>query len=200
MRRLEALSNTIFGVAMTLLAYNFPKEPFAGGAAPTWSALFTAYQSQMIALLLSFVISGMYWIAHQRRLAYEPHATRTMVYLNLLLLLSIIALPITTGLYGTYGSARDIIVLYSCHLTLIGALNALLWFLASARRNEQYRAVGPLFSTAVFVAATIIALTLPRFDIAQVIWPFAFVTPFIDEIIVRRQGNFNSNRRNPSAG
>ena len=25
MRRLEALSNTIFGVAMTLLAYNFPK-------------------------------------------------------------------------------------------------------------------------------------------------------------------------------
>jgi hypothetical protein len=28
MRRLEALSNTIFGVAMTLIAYNFPKDRF----------------------------------------------------------------------------------------------------------------------------------------------------------------------------
>jgi uncharacterized membrane protein len=84
MRRLEALSNTIFGVAMTLLAYNFPKEPFLNGAPPTWSAIFVAYQSQVIALVLSFVVSGMYWIAHQRRLAYEPHATRSTVYLNLL--------------------------------------------------------------------------------------------------------------------
>jgi hypothetical protein len=35
MRRLEALSNTIFGVAMTLLAYDLPKaRGFA--KAPSW--------------------------------------------------------------------------------------------------------------------------------------------------------------------
>jgi hypothetical protein len=35
MRRLEALSNTIFGVAMTLLAYDLPKaSSFAN--APAW--------------------------------------------------------------------------------------------------------------------------------------------------------------------
>ena len=28
MRRMEALSNTVFGVAMTLLAYQVPKEGF----------------------------------------------------------------------------------------------------------------------------------------------------------------------------
>src|SRR5437762_14148948 len=42
MRRLEALSNTIFGVAMTLLAYDLPKASrFAN--APAWIDLVDAY-------------------------------------------------------------------------------------------------------------------------------------------------------------
>ena len=100
MRRLEALSNTIFGVAMTLLAYNFPKGETLNGS-PIWSTIWTAYQAQLSALLISFVVAGMFWFSHQRRLAYQPHATRPVVYLNLLFLLAIILLPVTTGLYGT---------------------------------------------------------------------------------------------------
>ena len=42
MRRLEALSNTIFGVAMTMLAYDLPKASrFAN--APAWIDLVRAY-------------------------------------------------------------------------------------------------------------------------------------------------------------
>src|SRR6202051_2190881 len=100
MRRLEALSNTIFGVAMTLLAYNLPRGQILNGA-PVWSAIWVAYQSQLIALLISFVVAGMFWISHQRRLAFQPHATRPVLYLNLLFLLLIILLPVTTGLYGS---------------------------------------------------------------------------------------------------
>ena len=82
MRRLEALSNTIFGVAMTLLAYNLPKGEILIGA-PVWSTIWAAYQSQIGALLISFVVAGMFWISHQRRLTYQPHATRPVLYLNL---------------------------------------------------------------------------------------------------------------------
>src|SRR5580693_5694255 len=115
MRRLEALSNTIFGVAMTLLAYNFPRGETLNGP-PVWSTIWTAYRAQLTALLISFIVAGMFWFSHQRRLAYQPYATRLVVYLNLLFLLAIILLPVTTGLFGTYPDARDIIVLYSCHL------------------------------------------------------------------------------------
>ena len=41
MRRLEMLSNTIFGVAMTLLAYDLPKAS-SFTQAPTWMGLFTS--------------------------------------------------------------------------------------------------------------------------------------------------------------
>ena len=44
MRRLEMLSNTIFGVAMTLLAYDLPKASgFAN--APGWIDLFTSMRN-----------------------------------------------------------------------------------------------------------------------------------------------------------
>src|SRR5262249_47256673 len=45
MRRLEDLSNTIFGVAMTLLAYRFPTGQFLNGA-PVWSTIWSTYGLQ----------------------------------------------------------------------------------------------------------------------------------------------------------
>ena len=66
MRRLEALSNTIFGVAMTLLAYDLPKASrFAN--APAWKDLVNAYAQPVIALTISFVVAGVFWLSHHRR-------------------------------------------------------------------------------------------------------------------------------------
>src|SRR5712672_718451 len=63
MRRLEALSNTIFGVAMTLLAYDLPKASrFA--KAPAWIDLVNAYAQPVIALMISFIIAGVFWLSH----------------------------------------------------------------------------------------------------------------------------------------
>ena len=55
-------------------------------------------------------VAGLFWYSHQRRLAYAPEANRFTVIVNLLFLLSIILLPVTTGLYGTYPSAEAAIV------------------------------------------------------------------------------------------
>ena len=186
MRRLEALSNTIFGVAMTLLAYNFPKGQIPNGS-PVWSTLWAAYHGQIFALLISFVVAGMFWISHQRRLAYQPHATRPVLYLNLLFLLSIILLPVTTGLYGSYGNTGDIVMLYSCHLTVLAVSNGILWLLAGLARGQPSVAAGMAFTTTVFVLATLFALIAPQTYNAQWLWSCAFATPFIDGFFERRR-------------
>jgi uncharacterized membrane protein len=186
MRRFEALSNTIFGVAMTLLAYNFPKGDALNGS-PIWSTIWTTYQAQIVALLISFVVAGMFWISHQRRLAYQPHATRPVLYLNLLFLLLVVLLPVTTGLYGTYGNTRDIVVLYSCHLTVLAVSNGILWLLAGLPRGQPRMAAGMVFTTTVFVLATLFALIAPQTYIAQWLWSCAFATPIIDGFFGRRR-------------
>src|SRR5438552_1691272 len=73
MRRLESLSNTIFGVAMTLLAYDLPKTgTFA--SLPDWADLYRLYAGKLSALMLSFIIAGLFWFSHHRRLARQPEA------------------------------------------------------------------------------------------------------------------------------
>jgi hypothetical protein len=71
MRRLESLSNTIFGVAMTLLAYDLPK---AGQftSPPGWADLYHLYSGRVVALMPSFIIAGVFWISHHRRLIRQP--------------------------------------------------------------------------------------------------------------------------------
>ena len=86
MRRLEMLSNTIFGVAMTLLAYDLPKaNSFAN--APGWIDLLRVYAQPVIALMISFIVAGLFWFSHHRRLAVAPESTCGVVFLNLFLLL-----------------------------------------------------------------------------------------------------------------
>ena len=141
MRRLEALSNTIFGVAMTLLAYDLPKaSPFA--KAPDWIDLVNAYAQPLIALMISFIVAGLFWFSHHRRLAVAPEGSRGEVFLNLIFLLSIIVLPVTNGLYGVYRLDSVVAVIYGIYLTVIAALNALLWVLAlRGRGNPELLAI-----------------------------------------------------------
>jgi uncharacterized membrane protein len=56
----------------------------------------------VIALMISFIVAGIFWFSHHRRLALAPEGTRPESFLNLLFLLSIILLPVTNGLYGSY--------------------------------------------------------------------------------------------------
>ena len=174
MRRLEALSNTIFGVAMTLLAYDLPKASrFA--TAPAWIDLVNAYAQPLIALMISFIIAGVFWLSHHRRLTFAPEGSRGEVFLNLIFLLSIVMLPVTNGLYGAYRLDSVVAVSYGLHLTVIAGLNALLWILAlRGHRNPELlaTAIFPVFALAF---GTMMAVVAP--SVAQFTWFVAFGAP-----------------------
>ena len=183
MRRLEALSNTIFGVAMTLLAYDLPKaRGFA--KAPRWIDLVNAYAQPLIALMISFIVAGMFWFSHHRRLAVAPEGSRGEVFLNLIFLLSIIILPVTNGLYGTYRLDSVVAVIYGVHLTFVATLNALLWLLALRGRGDPELLATAIFPVFVFVFGTVIAVVTP--SVAQFAWCLAFGAPLVGWLAARR--------------
>lgn len=177
MRRLESLSNTIFGVAMTLLAYGLPQAAHFEHV-PDWADLYNAYAGRLAGMVLSFVIAGVFWFSHQRRLARQPVGGRGAVMLNLLFLLSIILLPVTNGLYGSYGMGGAVAVLYGLHLTVIAAINAILWRLATGP-GYQPELVASIFPLLMFVPGTIVAAFAPEY--AVYFWLLAF-----GSLVVRR--------------
>ena len=181
MRRLESLSNTIFGVAMTLLAYDLPKAAVFTSA-PDWSDLAHVYSGKLAGFALSFIIAGVFWISHHRRLARQPVGSRGAVILNLFFLLSIVLLPVTNGLYTNYGMSSAVAVLYGLHLTAIAGLNAWLWWtILGGWRQEMMASLFPLL---VFIPGTIVAAFAPH--IAPFVWFIAFGGLVIQRFTIAR--------------
>src|SRR5262245_60210319 len=181
MRRLESLSNTIFGVAMTLLAYDLPKAGVFTSA-PDWSDLSHVYLGKLSGFALSFIIAGVFWIGHHRRLARQPEGSRSMVMLNLLFLLSIVLLPVTNGLYINYGMSNAVAVLYGLHLSVIGGLNAALWW--TVMRGWRNEFIAALFPPLFFLSGTAVAAVAPRY--APYLWFLAFGALLIHRVLSPR--------------
>jgi TMEM175 potassium channel family protein len=183
MRRFEALSNTIFGVAMTLLAYDIPRRQLTTDM-PDWAALWSTYESPLLALLLGFIIAGLFWYSHQRRLVYAPEGTRLAVVGNLMFLLSIVALPLSTGLYGRYPNAPDIIALFAIHLAAISSFNLILWVMAAGPRHDWDALGAPVFASIVFAIGIVVAFLSP--SDAKYVWPLAFGSSALASYLERR--------------
>jgi uncharacterized membrane protein len=184
MRRFEALSNTVFGVAMTLLAYDLPRSA-AFSSAPTWGSLAHAYLRPLIALSLSFLVAGIFWLSHHRRLAQAPYASRGVVMLNILFLMTIVLLPATTGLYGAHQANSVTSTVYAGLLAIIASLNALLWFLALPNPAAGFQFWSALAPALVFIVAICVAPFNPT--AAQYVMPCAFLAPFLGWFLSRRE-------------
>ena len=98
--RLEAFSDGVIAVAITLLVLNIdlpelsPGESLAHGLGRQWP-VYAAYA-------VSFLTIGIIWINHHVMIGRLREADRTILFLNLLLLMSIAILPFATKLMAAY--------------------------------------------------------------------------------------------------
>jgi uncharacterized membrane protein len=100
--RLEAFSDGVIAVAITLLVLNIavPHPPLpeghtlAGELGRNWP-VYAAY-------VTSFLTIGIIWINHHIMISRLREADRTILFLNLLLLMSIAILPFATSLMAAY--------------------------------------------------------------------------------------------------
>ena len=98
--RLEAFSDGVIAVAITLLVLNIdlphlkPGESLAHGLADQWQ-FYAAY-------VTSFLTIGIIWVNHHVMIGRLREADRTILFLNLLLLMSIAVLPFATRLMAAY--------------------------------------------------------------------------------------------------
>jgi uncharacterized membrane protein len=97
--RLEAFSDGVIAVAITLLVLDISVPPVGGGhLAHDLGARWPHYA----AYVTSFVTIGIIWINHHAMIGRLRQADHTILTLNLLLLMSIGILPFATSLMATY--------------------------------------------------------------------------------------------------
>jgi uncharacterized membrane protein len=103
--RLEAFSDGVFAVAITLLALDLAVAGPAGHGSLTdqlhekWPA-FLAY-------LISFFMIGIIWVNHHVLVRSIVKVDRTLLFLNLVLLLFVVLIPFATAIVAEYFSRHD---------------------------------------------------------------------------------------------
>jgi uncharacterized membrane protein len=180
--RMIGLSDTIFGVAMTLQASTLLAsiQTLKGSAAD----IIQDMRGQFIAVTLSFAISGSYWIVQQRRLAMIGAVTPLQALLHFLFLFLFVLLPFSTGIWGQYAETRSVVVIYGGHLLLIALVNLLLWIDMHRTVAAHAQIVRASLALALFVVALVLGSIKPVF--APYLWFGVFATSFIGPKLARR--------------
>jgi uncharacterized membrane protein len=134
--RMEALSDGIFAVAMTLLVLDL-HVPTISGAGPS-SALAVALGAQWPAYLAyasSFLTLGIIWANHHAMTRTFRTLDHPLMFLNVLLLMVISFIPFSTEVLARYllggDAARTAMLLYSGAMTLMSVSYFSIWWYAS---------------------------------------------------------------------
>jgi uncharacterized membrane protein len=98
--RLEAFSDGVFAVAITLLVLEI-RVPAPGGASTLGHELLAQWP-QYAAYVISFTTIGIIWINHHAAIDRLREADHTILMINLLLLLTVGLLPFATDVMATY--------------------------------------------------------------------------------------------------
>lgn len=118
--RIEALSDGIYAIAMTLLVLELKLAPLPHGA--TDAALrvaLTELVPKVLTWMLSFWVMALFWLSQQRLYRQLAVLDPLLSWLELLLLALVGLLPFSTALIGEHGNLTSAAALYGTHLLLL---------------------------------------------------------------------------------
>ena len=126
--RVEAFSDGVFAVAITLLIFNIQIDKGAPGG--LLAALLAAWP-KYAAYVASFLTIGVMWINHHGLFERIARINRALTFLNLLLLMAIVFLPFSTAQLGSNilvpGDANTAASFYALNAVVIAIFFSAVW-------------------------------------------------------------------------
>ncbi len=173
-RRMEALTDGVFAIAMTLLILDIKVSDF--GNIVTNTDLLNALVNEsgsLISFVVSFLMLGSMWAVHTRQFEYITRTDRRLTMINTLRLLAVVFLPLTTSIAGAYADIMLGRVLLPLNFFVIIALGYWQWQHAVKNKtvlapdiSEQiasYATRRNLIISIIALAATILSLLIGQF-------------------------------------
>jgi uncharacterized membrane protein len=186
LERLIFFSDGVFAIAITLLALDI-RLPEGIGLRPVGElavSLGSMWQ-KYIAYVISFLVIGSFWISHHRKFRYIQRYNRTLLNLNLLVLMVVVFIPFSSSLISI---SSDLIatVFYSATMVVGSVMVIILWRYVIGRgklvpinldpKVIKRETILPLITGGVFLISIGIAFINP--DLARLSWVFILLAAF----------------------
>ncbi len=130
--RLEAFSDGVFAIVITLLILDV-KLP-NNSTQPIWTNVKSIIPN-LLSFIFSFIIIGVYWVAHHSMMHYIKKVNRTALWLNMLLLLTITLIPFPASLLGRYPKSETALWLYAINLIIVNIAGSIFWWYCSGKQG-----------------------------------------------------------------
>jgi TMEM175 potassium channel family protein len=117
--RIEAFSDGVFAIAITLLVLNLHADQSVTRQWPSYAAF-----------AFGFLTIGVMWVNHHHLMHQFGHVDRVLLFLNLLLLLGIVFIAFPTALIAEHirdGDARTATLAYGCTGVFLAIFFNALW-------------------------------------------------------------------------
>ena len=187
-----SFGDAIFAFAITLMTLSIDIADLPPNLTESQlvSRLYEMYP-QVESYIISFAVIAIFWISYHQVFNFITRSHISMVYLNLLFLLLITFLSITTSLVIDYGSYQISYVIYCVVVIMTSSLLALIWWFGTRDNRLVDKDIHPLFVRGLMVNLLLvpfvfgISILVSFFDlnIAQYFW--LLIVPL--NIAVRRK-------------
>jgi uncharacterized membrane protein len=138
--RLEALTDGVFAIIMTILVFNIivPElKLFTEGdyASERLAAKFADLWPEFLAYIISFSTLGAFWVAHHRVFRWILYVDRPLIWINISFLMIIGLVPFSTTLLTQYMHSQNSIFVFSFNAILAGLLIYAIYYYV--KRNTE---------------------------------------------------------------
>ena len=147
--RIEAFSDAVFAIAITLLIIeigvpHLDDEPPGTTLPQALVGLWPSY----LAYVISFLQIGVIWANHHNRFRFIERSDHGLLFLNILFLMCVAFIPFPTALLaeyleGTAGERETAGVIYAGTLAVTAVFFTLLWLYAATNRRLVDRGLDP---------------------------------------------------------
>lgn len=186
--RMEALSDGVFAIAMTLLVLELrapesDHETSNGLAQALW-----AMWPKFASLVLGFVLLGSLWVGQYFQFLYIRRCDRVLLWIHLAFLLVCSVMPFAVSLLGVHGPSTLVCAIYGGLLLVAGTFLFLSWSYASKERLWADASLSDATVKAlrariwlgmgVYGAGFVVAFFMPRLSLVlYALMPLLYVIP-----------------------
>lgn len=126
LERIVFMSDAVFAIALTLLVLEIKlpplEHPLTSGE---FAGAILGLLPKLYSYVLSFLVLGVYWVAHHRDFGNVTCYDARLIWLNLFVLLFVDFLPFSSALLGEYGDFRLTWVIFALNNIAISVLLSL---------------------------------------------------------------------------
>lgn len=170
--RLEAFSDGVFAIVMTLLIIEIKVPPPQGISITDrelWHRLWEEWPL-FRSYFISFIVIGMYWIFHHALFhMFAKSVNRVVNIMNIWFLMFVTFVPFSAHLLGQYPHNSPSFIIYTVNIVLIGIIFYVMFSLVVHDKNLVHETV----TNRLITQATIRVLLTPAFAVVAL-----FVAPW----------------------